>query len=76
MKTIDINKHEKLSGLGRKVRTFREAKGWSQRDMAANCNIDAADIGRIERGQVDVRYTTIIQLAKVLDVTPCELFDC
>jgi transcriptional regulator with XRE-family HTH domain len=73
---MDINKQEKLETFGRNVRTFREAKGWSQRDMAANCNIDSADIGRIERGQVDVRYTTILQLAKVLDITPCQLFDC
>lgn len=73
---MDINKQEKLESFGRKVRAFREAKGWSQRDMAANCNIDSADIGRIERGQVDIRYTTILQLAEVLEVSPCKLIDC
>lgn len=72
---MDIDKTEKLKSLGRKVKALREAREWSQRDMAASCNIDAADIGRIERGQIDIRYTTILQLAQVLGVSPCELFD-
>lgn len=70
---MDINKQKELEKLGRIIRHLRERKEWSQREMASRCNIDAASIGKMERGKLDIRYTTLLQLALVLDVNPSEL---
>lgn len=73
---MNTNKEEQLKIFGNKLRQLREQKGWSLRQMATNCNIDFSNLGQMEKGRIDVRFSTIIQLAKVLNVTPCELFDC
>ncbi|WP_414649405.1 helix-turn-helix domain-containing protein [Chitinophaga sp.] len=73
---MDTNKLEELKLFGNKLRQLREQKGWSLRQMATNCSIDFSNLGQMEKGRVDVRFSTILELAKVLDVTPCELFDC
>ncbi|MDQ0107906.1 transcriptional regulator with XRE-family HTH domain [Chitinophaga terrae (ex Kim and Jung 2007)] len=71
---MDIDKQKELEKLGRKIRQLRERKEWSLREMASRCNLDAASIGKMERGKLDIRYTTILQLAFVLEVAPSELF--
>jgi transcriptional regulator with XRE-family HTH domain len=73
---MNIENLEALKTFGFKLCLLRKQKGWSLREMAANCSIDFSNLGQIEKGRVDVRFSTIIQLAKVLDVAPCELFDC
>jgi transcriptional regulator with XRE-family HTH domain len=72
---MDINKQEALENLGQRIRQLRERNDWSQREMASRCNIDAASIGKMERGKLDIRYTTILQLALVLGVNPSELLN-
>ncbi|MDR6570156.1 Helix-turn-helix domain-containing protein [Chitinophaga ginsengisegetis] len=72
---MDINKQKELENLGRRIRQLREQKDWSQREMASRCNIDSASIGKMERGELDIRYTTLLQLALVLEVTPAELLN-
>lgn len=67
---------EALKTFGYKLSLLRKQKGWSLRQMATNCSIDFSNLGQMENGRVDVRFSTILELAKVLEVTPCELFDC
>lgn len=43
-------------------------KGLSQRNLSALCNIDNADISRIENGEINVTLNTVSQLADALDV--------
>ncbi|HEY9262021.1 helix-turn-helix transcriptional regulator [Chitinophaga sp.] len=64
-----------LKALGNNIRLFRERNGWSQREMASRCNIDSASIGKMERGKLDIRYTTLLQIALVLEVNPSELLN-
>lgn len=71
-----MNNQEALVLMGAKLRHLRLQKGWSLRQMAANCSIDFSNLGQMEKGRVDVRFSTIMELAKVLGVTPCDLFDC
>lgn len=73
---MDTDKQEELKQFGNKLRQLREQKGWSLRQMATNCSIDFSNLGQMEKGRVDVRFSTIIELAKALEVSPCDLFNC
>jgi transcriptional regulator with XRE-family HTH domain len=52
--------------VGSRIRVAREAKGWSQRDLAQAACLPVRTIGRIERGEVDVRLSTLAKIAKAL----------
>ena len=57
-----------LKIFGENLRRIRTEKGLSQRDLSSLCNIDNADISRMENGLVNVSLTTVAQLADALEV--------
>jgi transcriptional regulator with XRE-family HTH domain len=57
--------HQILKTFGANLRHFRNEKGLSQRDLYALCNIDNAEISRMENGEVNV---TLAQLSEALDI--------
>lgn len=61
--------------FGTYVQQLREHKGLSLRDVAANCELDSSNISKIERGFFNVRLSTIVELAKGLEVHPRKLLD-
>lgn len=60
--------HQILKAFGANLRHFRNEKGLSQRDLYALCNIDNAEISRMENGEVNVTLNTLAQLAEALDI--------
>ena len=72
-----IKKEDKktLKAFGNNVRSIREKKNLSVRDVSYACSIDNSKISKIENGQINVTLTTILDLAKGLEVHPKELFD-
>jgi transcriptional regulator with XRE-family HTH domain len=53
------------------VRTLREAKGWSQKELAEKAGVDASLISRLEAGlNVNPRATTTAKLEAALSVAP------
>jgi transcriptional regulator with XRE-family HTH domain len=62
--------HQILKTFGVNLRHFRNEKGLSQRDLYALCNIDNAEISRMENGEVNVTLNTLAQLAEALDISP------
>jgi transcriptional regulator with XRE-family HTH domain len=62
-----------LKKLGANIKRLREAKGFSFRELSYACDIDNSKISKIEKGQVNITFTTILQLAKALEVQPNEL---
>lgn len=50
------------------LRQARLHKGWSQRDLSAKAGIPQAHISRIESGTVDVKVSTLVELARLLDL--------
>ena len=60
---------EILKTFGANLRRFRNEKGLSQRDLYALCNIDNAEISRMENGEVNVTLNTLTQLAEALDIS-------
>lgn len=62
-----------LKKLGANIKRLRETKNLSLRELSYECDIDNSKISKIEKGQVNVTVTTILQLAKALAVHPTEL---
>jgi transcriptional regulator with XRE-family HTH domain len=50
------------------LRQARLHKGWSQRDLSGKAGIPQAHISRIESGTVDVKISTLVELARLLDL--------
>jgi transcriptional regulator with XRE-family HTH domain len=56
-----------------RVRHFRNLRGLSQSDLAADSRIPATTISRIEHGRANARLDTIAKLASALRIKPSEL---
>ena len=59
--------------FGTVVRELREARGWTQEDLAERANMNASYLGFVERGDNVPTLTIIIQIAEGLRVGPEEL---
>jgi len=60
--------------IGEMVRTLREQRGWSQKELAEKAGVDASLISRLEAGKyINPRAGTTAKLEKALEVTPGSL---
>ena len=50
------------------LKAAREAKGLSQRDLSSRAGVPQSHISKIESGVVDLRLSSLISLARVLDL--------
>ena len=50
------------------LKTAREARGLSQRDLSAKSRVPQSHISKIENGAVDLRTSSLVELARVLDL--------
>jgi len=66
-------KEELLQEFGRKLAMLRKQKDLSVRELAAAANLDYRRVQRIEAGKVNLLFTTIMALARALEVNPEEL---
>ncbi len=64
----NISKRYTLESVAETLRSAREAKGWSQRELGARSGLAQGQISRIENGGVDMQLTTLIELARTLDL--------
>jgi transcriptional regulator with XRE-family HTH domain len=48
--------------------TARQRKGWSQRELSQKAGIPQSHISRIESGVVDLKLTTLLEFARLLDL--------
>ena len=64
-----------LKKFGENLRNLRKQKGLSLRQMSYACSIDNSKIAKIEKGMVNVTFTTLLQLALALDTHPCSLLE-
>lgn len=55
-----------LSILGERIRVARKELGWSQEDLANYSDIDRSYIGGVERGERNLTFTMLCQIAKAL----------
>lgn len=61
--------------LGRRLRTLRQAKGWSQERLAERADLDRSYVAGIEVGVRNPSLKALERLASALSVRLAELFD-
>jgi len=54
--------------LGRRIRTLRTAKGYTQQELGNRAEVDYKFIGEIERGNMNPSFRVLIKLSRALDV--------
>ena len=62
-------KDRALIRLGANLRQAREAKGWSQEEMAFRCGVHRTYVGAVERGEYNVTILTLRRLTKALGIS-------
>lgn len=62
-----------LIKLGEKIRALREQKGYSQETLGFKAGLHRNYISSLELAQKNPTYTTMIKLARALEVTVTEL---
>jgi transcriptional regulator with XRE-family HTH domain len=59
--------------VGQNIRAQRKRIGITQEALAHKCDMHPVEVGRAERGTRDLRISTVVKLARGLDVPACEL---
>lgn len=62
-----------LTAFGQSVRKYRDAKGYSQEELAEKADLDRTYISDIERGTRNPGVKNVVCLAKALGVSSSEL---
>ena len=60
---------------GEKLRTLREARFLSHRDLAERANVSPTTVLNLEAGRVEAQRRTVRKLAEALGVDPAELVE-
>lgn len=63
MKKPISDHHEQI---GKNIQKFREEHGLSIAQLSRSCHIEVAKLQRIERGEVNIRLTTLVRLMQVM----------
>jgi transcriptional regulator with XRE-family HTH domain len=75
MEHLDQDPQAASVAFGQRLRELRAERGVSQDDLADATDVHPTAIGRLERGAREPRLTTILRLARGLDVEPGKLLD-
>jgi transcriptional regulator with XRE-family HTH domain len=59
--------------FGVRVRELRNAKEWTQEDLAERSGMNVVQISHLERGRNEAKISTILRLAKAFGITAGEL---
>ncbi|HXJ89479.1 MAG TPA: helix-turn-helix transcriptional regulator [Candidatus Binatia bacterium] len=60
--------------LGRRIRALRERRYWSQEELSHRSGLARSFTGAIERGEKDLRITTLVKLANTFRLSVSQLF--
>jgi transcriptional regulator with XRE-family HTH domain len=66
-------KEDVLRKFGRQLAALRAQKQLSVRELAMAAGLEPARVMKIEAGKVNLLFTTILALARALEVSPDEL---
>jgi transcriptional regulator with XRE-family HTH domain len=59
--------------IGSNIRRLRRIRGWSQEALAERIEITEKHVGRMERGQVNIKVDMLASLATVMECDIAEL---
>jgi XRE family transcriptional regulator, regulator of sulfur utilization len=69
-RTVGKGKERPPSGIGRRIREFRDRLGWSQEKLAQEAGLTTSNISQLERDKItDPRALTLRAIANALGVT-------
>ncbi|MDQ5939784.1 MAG: hypothetical protein QG557_732, partial [Pseudomonadota bacterium] len=51
--------------LPEKIKALRKQRNWSQETMAIKLNISLNSYGALERGEIDIKFSRIVELARI-----------
>lgn len=64
-----------LKRFGEHIKELRKQRQLSLRQLSWACNIDHSKIAKIEKGEINLTFTTLIELARGLETHPMKLMD-
>lgn len=56
---------------GAVIREYRVDRGWSASELARRSKLSPAQLSKIEKGRENLRYPTLVRIAKALGIKPC-----
>lgn len=68
------NKNPYLIKLGKRIRSLRESKGYSQEGFSYEAGLDRTYYSGVERGERNIAAINLARIAKALKVEVGELF--
>lgn len=73
---MKTNKNQKqiLMTIGDNIRYYRMKKGWSQEDLAFECDLHRTYIGAVERGERNITVLNLIKIKESLEVRLSDLY--
>ena len=63
-------KENALAKFAAHLKELREAQGISIRELAARSDLEYSQVQRIEKGKVNIAFTTLLALADGLNLSP------
>lgn len=70
-----LRNEKALKKLGKRIRQLRLAQNTSQSQLAFEAGIPLNQVGRIERGEINVGVCTLFAIASALDLDIKEVFE-
>lgn len=64
-----------LEALGARIRDVRKTKNMTQTRLAELCDIEKANLSRIESGQTNITVLTLYKIGKSLDTSVADLLN-
>lgn len=59
--------------VGRNIKAQRKRRALTQEELGHRAGMHPVEVGRAERGARDMRISTVVKLARGLDVPPMDL---
>lgn len=66
---MDTIRDETLTGIARRIRLERDARGWSLAELAESSGVSKATISKIEREEMSPTAVILVRLAGAFDLT-------
>jgi transcriptional regulator with XRE-family HTH domain len=63
-----------MKHLGKKIKSLRQQKDWTQEDIAKQLGISIPAFSKIETGITDINLSRIEQIAKLFNLSVVQLF--
>jgi DNA-binding XRE family transcriptional regulator len=63
------------NALGVRIRQLRKKRGWRQAEFALICGLHRSHMGKIERGETNLRLSSLLMIARSLETTVHNLLE-